>query len=68
MPVPANVVPAEARAKQDWYEGMLLGREAELKRVRRINTMLMATLPGRAAKASYGGLRAAKRALRRLTG
>jgi hypothetical protein len=59
---------AEARAKHRWYESMLLGREAELKRVRRINTMLMATMPGKAAKASYGGLRAAKRALRKLTG
>ncbi|MFI6071846.1 hypothetical protein ACIA5C_09680 [Actinoplanes sp. NPDC051343] len=57
---------AEARARHDWYEGMLQGREAELKRVRRINTMLMATMPGKAAKASYGGLRAAKRALRKL--
>jgi hypothetical protein len=45
---------------------MLQGREAELKRVRRINTMLMATMPGKAAKVSYGGLRAAKRALRKL--
>jgi hypothetical protein len=58
----------EARAKQQWYEKMLQGREAELKRVRRINTMLMATMPGKAAKASYGGLRAAKRALRKLKG
>jgi hypothetical protein len=57
---------ADARAKHTWYENMLLGREAELKRVRRINTMLMATMPGKAAKASYGGLRAAKRALRKL--
>jgi hypothetical protein len=59
---------AEARAKQGWYEKMLQAREAELKRVRRINTMLMATMPGKAAKASYGGLRAAKRALRKLKG
>ncbi|MEV6849072.1 hypothetical protein [Actinoplanes sp. NPDC051411] len=58
----------EARAKQEWYEKMLRAREAELKRVRRVNTMLMATLPGKAAKASYGGLRAAKRALRKLKG
>jgi hypothetical protein len=58
----------EARAKQEWYEKMLLAREAELKRVRRINAMLMATMPGKAAKASYGGLRAAKRALRKLKG
>jgi hypothetical protein len=53
---------AEARAKHQWYESMLLGREAELKRVRRVNAMLMATAPG---KAAYSGLRAAKRALRR---
>jgi hypothetical protein len=56
---------AEAQAKQRWYETMLLSREAELKRVRRINTMLLATLPGKAAKASYGSLRKARQALRR---
>lgn len=55
---------AESRAKQDWYEKMLQNREAELKRVRRINTVLMATMPGKAAKAGYGGLRAGKKAAR----
>jgi hypothetical protein len=59
---------AEARARHQWYENLLLDREAELKRVRRINTMLLATMPGKAAKATYGGLRAARRALRKLTG
>jgi hypothetical protein len=59
---------AEARAKHQWYETMLLGREAELKRVRRINTLLLATLPGKAAKASYAGLRKARQAARRLKG
>ena len=55
---------AEARARHEWYEKMLTGREAELKRVRRINAVLRATLPGRAATASVGGLRAGKRAAR----
>jgi hypothetical protein len=55
---------AEARARQDWYESMLAGRETELKRVRKMNALLAATVPGRAAKASVGGLRAGKRALR----
>jgi hypothetical protein len=59
---------AEARAKHQWYETMLLGREAELKRVRRINTMLLATMPGKAAKASYAGLRRARQAVRKLRG
>jgi hypothetical protein len=47
---------------------MLLGREAELKRVRRINTVLLATMPGKAAKASYAGLRKARQAVRKLKG
>jgi hypothetical protein len=59
---------AEARAEHRWYETMLQSREAELKRVRRINTMLLATLPGKAAKASYAGLRKARQAARRIKG
>ncbi|MDY7087118.1 MAG: hypothetical protein SYR96_18635 [Actinomycetota bacterium] len=55
---------AEARAKHDWYEKMLLHREAELKRVRRMNALLSATVPGRAAVGLVGGLRAGKRAVR----
>ena len=55
---------AEARAKHEWYERMLLGREAELKRVRRMNALLSATVPGKAATTLVGGLRAGKRAVR----
>jgi hypothetical protein len=55
---------AEARAKHQWYENMLRNREAELKRVRQINKVLKATMPGRAATSLYGGLRAGKRAVR----
>jgi hypothetical protein len=55
---------AEARAKHEWYERMLATREAELKRVRQINAVLSATVPGRAATTLVGGLRAGKRAMR----
>lgn len=55
---------AEARARHEWLEKMLTAREDELKRVRRINAVLLATLPGKAATASVGGLRAGKRAAR----
>jgi hypothetical protein len=55
---------AEARAKHDWYESMLRNREAELKRVRQVNNVLKATMPGRAATTLYGGLRAGRRAMR----
>jgi hypothetical protein len=55
---------ADARAKHEWYENMLVTREGELKRERQINTVLRATLPGRAATTLAGGLRAGKRALR----
>jgi hypothetical protein len=54
----------EARAKHEWYESMLRNREAELKRVRQVNKILKATVPGRAATSLYGGLRAGKRAVR----
>jgi hypothetical protein len=54
----------EARAKHDWYESMLRNREAELKRVRQVNNVLKATVPGRAATTLYGGLRAGRRAVR----
>ena len=55
---------AEARAKHAWYEQMLRGREAELKRVRQMNALLSATVPGRAATTLVGGLRAGRRAMR----
>ncbi len=38
---------AEARARHEWYEQMLRSREAELKRVQKINAVLAATVPGR---------------------
>jgi HAMP domain-containing protein len=55
---------AEAKAKHEWYESMLSHREAELKRVRRMNALLAATVPGKAATTLVGGLRAGKRAVR----
>ncbi len=55
---------ANAQDKQQWYERMLAARADELKRVRRINAVLAATVPGRAATASIGGLRAGRRAVR----
>ncbi|MBL7257684.1 hypothetical protein [Paractinoplanes lichenicola] len=55
---------SEARAKHEWYEKMLLHREAELKRVRQMNALLSATVPGKAAAGLVGGLRAGKRAVR----
>ncbi|MBM2615967.1 class I SAM-dependent methyltransferase [Actinoplanes sp. LDG1-06] len=55
---------SEAKAKHEWYEKMLLHREAEVKRVRQMNALLSATAPGRAATSLVGGLRAGKRAVR----
>ncbi|WP_164842623.1 hypothetical protein [Actinoplanes solisilvae] len=55
---------AQAKAKHDWYEHMLGYREAELKRVRQMNALLSATVPGKAATSLVGGLRAGKRAMR----
>ena len=55
---------AEARARHEWYEQMLRGREAELKRLRQMNALLSATVPGKAATTLVGGLRAGKRAMR----
>ncbi|MCY1141034.1 hypothetical protein OWR29_23805 [Actinoplanes sp. Pm04-4] len=55
---------SEAKAKHEWYEQMLFRREAELKRVRQMNALLSATIPGKAATSLVGGLRAGKRAMR----
>jgi hypothetical protein len=55
---------AEARAKHEWYEQILRTREAELKRVRQVNAVLSATVPGRAARTVVSGLRAGRRAVR----
>ena len=53
---------AQARARHDWYERMLLDREAELKRVRQINLVLGAAAPGRAL---LSGAKAVRRVVRR---
>ncbi|MET0416964.1 MAG: hypothetical protein ABW022_13180 [Actinoplanes sp.] len=52
---------AEARAKHEWYEQMLRSREAELKRVQKINAVLTATVPGRAVMSVARRLRQAVR-------
>ena len=52
---------AEARAKHEFYERTIAGRDAELKRLRQINAVLSATAPG---KAVLGGLKAGRRAVR----
>ncbi|MEU8816651.1 hypothetical protein [Actinoplanes sp. NPDC048796] len=52
---------AEARARHEFYERQIRGRDAELKRVRQINAVLSATAPG---KAVLGGLKAGRRAVR----
>jgi hypothetical protein len=56
---------AEARARHEWYEKMLAARFDELRRLRRINAVLAATVPGRAAAAGIDVLRAGRRAVRR---
>jgi len=55
---------AEARAQHEFLERTIAGRDAELKRVRRMNALLAATTPGKAASTLVGGLRAGKRAMR----
>lgn len=55
---------AEARAQLAFAEQTVRAREAELKRLRQINTVLSATVPGRAANTLVGGLRAGRRAMR----
>jgi hypothetical protein len=52
---------SEARAKQEFLEQQVRSRDAELKRVRQINAVLSATVPG---KAVLGGLKAGRRAVR----
>jgi hypothetical protein len=53
---------AEARAKHEFLERTIANRDAELKRVRRINALLSATAPG---KAVVGGLRAVRAVVKR---
>jgi hypothetical protein len=52
---------ADARARHEFYERTIAGRDAELKRVRQINALLSATTPG---KAVLGSLKAGRRAVR----
>ncbi|MCU7727675.1 hypothetical protein ODJ79_28485 [Actinoplanes sp. KI2] len=55
---------ADARAKHEFYERTIASRDAELKRVRQMNALLSATVPGRAANTLVGGLKAGRRAVR----
>ena len=55
---------AEARAKHEFYERQIASRDAELKRVRQLNAVLSATVPGKAATTLVGGLKAGRRAVR----
>ncbi|MFF5297342.1 hypothetical protein [Paractinoplanes globisporus] len=55
---------ADARAKHEFYERTIASRDAELKRVRQMNALLSATVPGKAATTLVGGLKAGRRAMR----
>ena len=55
---------ADARAGHEFYERTIASRDAELKRVRQMNALLSATVPGKAATTLVGGLKAGRRAVR----
>jgi len=55
---------ADARAKHEFYERTIASRDAELKRVRQMNALLAATVPGKAATTVVDGLKAGRRAVR----
>lgn len=55
---------ADARAKHEFYERTIASRDAELKRVRQVNALLSATVPGKAANTVVDGLKAGRRAVR----
>jgi hypothetical protein len=55
---------ADARARHEFYERTIASRDAELKRVRQVNALLSATVPGKAANTVVGGLKAGRRAMR----
>jgi hypothetical protein len=55
---------ADARARHEFYERTIASRDAELKRVRQVNALLSATVPGKAANTLVGGLKAGRRAVR----
>jgi len=56
---------AEARAQAGWYEETLTARENDLHNARRTIQLLSGTGPARAGQAFVGGVRAARRRLRR---
>ncbi|MEV4640002.1 hypothetical protein AB0J80_21900 [Actinoplanes sp. NPDC049548] len=56
---------AEARAQAAFFESELTAREADLRGARRTVEMLSGTGPARAGQAFVGGVRAARRLLRR---
>jgi len=55
---------ADARARHEFYERTIASRDAELKRVRQVNALLSATVPGKAANTVVDGLKAGRRAVR----
>ena len=55
---------AEARAEREWYEQALTARETALKRAHRLNAVLSATVPGRAAIGALRMVRGSGRFLR----
>ncbi|MFF5215206.1 hypothetical protein [Micromonospora sp. NPDC000442] len=57
---------AEARALQGWYERTLTERDDELKRLRRIVSLLHGTPTARAGRLLLAGARTARSAVRRL--
>ncbi|WP_165521768.1 hypothetical protein [Micromonospora zingiberis] len=57
---------AEARARQEWYERTLTERDDELKRLRRIVSLLSGTPTTRAGRVILAGARTARAALRQL--
>ncbi|WP_306214679.1 SAM-dependent methyltransferase [Actinoplanes sp. RD1] len=58
---------AEARAQAAFFEEELNAREAEVRQVRRTVELLSGSGPARAGQAFVGGVRAARRVLRRRT-
>ncbi|GIF20203.1 hypothetical protein BJ973_001890 [Actinoplanes tereljensis] len=55
---------ADARAKHEFYERQIANRDHDLKRLRQLNAVLSATVPGKAANTLVGGLKAGRRAVR----
>jgi hypothetical protein len=54
---------AEARARHEFYERTIAGRDADIKRARQLNAVLQATVRGRATVAALYAVRGAKRRL-----